>query len=83
MRFAQPWWLLALPVAWGAVLLIVRYGRRTVPARQHRWAVWLRLVVVSLLVASLAQPPLNLRFVDRILAAARYRLGGWKLGRDE
>lgn len=56
MRFAEPWWLLALPAAWLAVLLIVRFGRRTVPARQHRWAVWLRLVVVTLLVASLAQP---------------------------
>ncbi len=56
MRFAQPLWLLGLPVAWGVVLLIVRYGRRTVPQRQHRWAVALRLIVVTLLVTSLAQP---------------------------
>ncbi len=63
MRFTNLWWLLLLPVVWGAVVLISRLGNRTVPARQHRWAVAVRLVVVSLLVVALSGP-LLVRPVD-------------------
>jgi Mg-chelatase subunit ChlD len=52
----RPWWLLILPVGWALVLVVARRGRRTVPRRQHRWATWLRLSGVTLLVLALAHP---------------------------
>ncbi len=65
MRLTSPWWLIALPAAWAAVLLIVRHGRATVGRRQHRWAVAIRLTVVTLLGVSLAGP-LWVRPVDEV-----------------
>ena len=63
MRFTNLWWLLLLPFLWVAVMLISRRGTRTVPARQHGWAVAVRLVVVSLLGVALCGP-LLVRPVD-------------------
>ena len=56
MILLRPWWLLILPVGWALVLVVARRGRRTVPRRQHRWATWLRLSGVMLLVLALAHP---------------------------
>lgn len=56
MRLQQPWWLLALPPLAFLVVAVARSGRRAVPVAQHRVAVWLRLVGVTLLVLALAQP---------------------------
>jgi uncharacterized membrane protein len=58
MRFLQPSWLVALLPALAVVLVVARHGRRSVPMRQHRVAVGLRVVGVALLVVALAQPVL-------------------------
>lgn len=64
MTFTNPWWLLALVPALGLVWLIARRGGRTVPRRQHFWAVVIRLVAVTSLVLAAAQPILT-RAVDQ------------------
>ena len=64
MTFANPWWLAALVPALALVWFIARRGGRTVPRRQHRWAVTTRLVAVALLVLAAAQPILT-RSVDQ------------------
>jgi Mg-chelatase subunit ChlD len=64
MTFDYPWWLLALPLALAVVWLVARWGARTVPRRQHRVAVVIRLVGAGLLVLAAAQPVLGLS-VDR------------------
>lgn len=56
MRFDRPWVLAAIPVVVGIIWLIAARGRRTVPVRQHRWALVSRLVVVALLVVAAAGP---------------------------
>ena len=56
MRFLSPWWLLALIPALPVVVTVARFGRRTVPARQHKAAVTMRATGVVLLVLALAQP---------------------------
>ncbi|NND01265.1 MAG: VWA domain-containing protein [Acidimicrobiia bacterium] len=56
MTLQQPWWLLALPFALLVVYVVARQGRRVVPARQQRIAVWLRMIGVTLLVLALTQP---------------------------
>lgn len=56
MRFDRPWVLLAIPAAWLIIWMIARWGRRTVPRRQHRWALVARLVAVTLLVVAAAGP---------------------------
>lgn len=56
MRFDRPWVLLAIPAAWLVIWAVARWGRRTVPPRQHRWAVVARLVAVTLLVTAAAGP---------------------------
>ncbi len=56
MSLQQPWWLLALPIALVMVYLVARKGRRVVSARQLRFAVWLRMIGVTLLVLALTQP---------------------------
>ena len=63
MRFVNLWWLVLIPLVWAVVVLVSRLGTRTVPVRQHRWAVGVRLVVVSLLVLALSGP-LLVRPVD-------------------
>ncbi len=63
MRFEYWWmWLIAIPVV-ALVIWVARRGARTVPRRQHRLAVGLRIVGVVLLVAALAGPIL-LRPID-------------------
>jgi len=65
MRFEQPWWLVAvLPVA-GLAWVIARRGGRTVPRRQHRWALIVRLLALTLLVTAAAQPVLYRSVEDR------------------
>lgn len=59
MRVAQPWVLLAAPVALALVVAIARRGRATVPVRQHRWAVLFRALAVVLLVVAAAGPSLE------------------------
>lgn len=56
MTLQHPWWLLALPPALFIVWMVARRGRRVVPARQARYATWLRMVGVTLLVLALTQP---------------------------
>lgn len=56
MRFDRPWVLLAIPIAWAVMWAIARWGRRTVPRRQHRWAVLARLMAATLLVVAAAGP---------------------------
>lgn len=56
VTFANPWWLVALVPTLALVFLIARRGGRTVPRRQHRWAVITRAVAVSALVLAAAQP---------------------------
>ena len=56
MRFERPLVLVAIPVVVGIVWLIARRGRRTVPGRQHRWAVIARTTAVVLLVVAAAGP---------------------------
>ncbi|HKX76694.1 MAG TPA: VWA domain-containing protein [Acidimicrobiia bacterium] len=65
MRIEQPWWLLALVPVLGLALLIARKGGRTVPRRQHRLALMVRLVALALLVAAAAQPILYRTVEDR------------------
>ncbi len=56
MSLQHPWWLLALPPLLLVVFLVARSGRRAVPVAQHRVAVWLRMIGVTLLVVALTQP---------------------------
>lgn len=56
MRFDRPWLLLAIPGVILVVWAIARAGRRTVPVRQHRWAVVARMAAVTLLVVAAAGP---------------------------
>lgn len=63
MTLVHPWWLLALIPALGIVWAVARQGGRAVPRRQHRWAVFLRLLAVSALIVAAAQPILT-RAVD-------------------
>lgn len=56
MRFDRPWVLSLLPLVLGSLWWVARRGRRTVPERQHRWAVLARLVAAGLLVAAAAGP---------------------------
>lgn len=65
MRLVFPWALVVLPVAVGVVWVVARFGSRTVSRRQHRWAVILRVVAVSLLGLALAQPLLIRAVSDR------------------
>ena len=58
MRFDRPWILLLIPAALGLAWLIARSGRRTVPARQHRWALIVRSAVLVLVVTAAAGPHL-------------------------
>lgn len=58
MTFERPWlWLLLVPAV-GFVMWVARRGTRTVPRRQHRIAVAVRLIAVGLLVAALSAPGL-------------------------
>lgn len=59
MRFDRPWLLAAIPLVVGVVWLIARSGRRTVPVRQHRWAVAARMLAVVLMVVAAAGPSLE------------------------
>jgi uncharacterized membrane protein len=65
MILEAPLALLALPVVLLIVVAVARAGSRTVPRRQHRWAVVARVAGVSLLVLVLAQPLLVRRVDDR------------------
>lgn len=65
MRFEHPWWLLGLIPALGLAWLIARRGGRTVPRRQHRIAIWVRLTALALLVGAAAQPILTRQVEDR------------------
>ncbi|HUO46444.1 MAG TPA: VWA domain-containing protein [Acidimicrobiia bacterium] len=65
MRLDLPWWLLSLPMVLGLAWLIARRGGRTVPGRQHRWAVAVRLLALGLLVGAAAQPILYRSVDDR------------------
>ncbi|MDH3540238.1 MAG: VWA domain-containing protein, partial [Acidimicrobiia bacterium] len=65
MSLLAPWWLLALPPLLLLVVVVARSGRRVVPLRQQRVAVWLRMIGVSLLVLALAQPLLVRRSSER------------------
>lgn len=56
MRFDRSLVLMAIPVALALFWLIARRGRRTVPVRQHRWAVVARMVVIVLVLAAAAGP---------------------------
>ncbi len=56
MTLLAPWWLLVLPVAALAVIVVAVVGRRAVPVRQHRLATWARLAGLTALVLALAQP---------------------------
>ncbi|HEX9854679.1 MAG TPA: VWA domain-containing protein [Acidimicrobiia bacterium] len=56
MRLQQPWLLLVLIPALGAVVLVARHGRRSVPSRQNRVATFVRSAGVVLLVLALTQP---------------------------
>jgi len=56
MILQQPWWLLLLPPFLLLVVAVARAGRRVVPVTQQRWAVWLRMAGVALLVLALVQP---------------------------
>ena len=56
MSLQQPWWLLALPLVLPFLYAVAQKGRRVVPARQQRIAVWLRMVGITLLVLALTQP---------------------------
>lgn len=58
MRFDRPWILLLIPAALALAWLIARSGRRTVPARQHLWALIARLAVLVLVVTAAAGPHL-------------------------
>ena len=63
--FEDPIWLVALIPAIGMILLLVRVGRPAVPARQHRWAVWTRIGVITALLLAAAQPTLALEVSER------------------
>ncbi len=65
MRFENPWWLVVLIPALAGVVLVARAGRRTVPRRQHRVAVAVRVVAVTALIAAAAGPILQLPGDDR------------------
>ncbi len=56
MTLSSPLWLLLLPLGLAAVWLVARAGTRTVPRKQHRWALALRFLGVAALVLALAQP---------------------------
>jgi len=56
VNLLHPWWLFALAPLLAVIALVARSGRRAVPVAQHRIAVWLRMVGVTLLVLALAQP---------------------------
>ncbi len=56
MRLVEPWWLLAALPAVLVVLAVGRNGRRSVPARQNRVAIALRVAGVVVLVLALTQP---------------------------
>ncbi len=56
MSLLYPWWLAALPPLLVVVVLVARSGRRAVPVAQHRVAVGLRMLGVTLLVLALTQP---------------------------
>ncbi len=59
MRFDRPWALVAIPVVVTVVWLIAVRGKRTVPPRQHRWAVLARAIAATLLVVAAAGPHLE------------------------
>ena len=56
MRFDRPWVLVAIPLAVALVWFVATRGKRTVPSRQHRWAVAARSVAVVLLVVAASGP---------------------------
>lgn len=56
MRFDRPWLLTLVPVALGVLWLMAVKGRRTVPLRQHRWAVLARLLAAAMVVIAAAGP---------------------------
>ncbi len=64
MTFSRPWLLVVIPPVLALVGLVARYGQRTVPRRQHRWAVLARALAVVLLGLAASQPALSLA-VDR------------------
>ncbi len=61
----EPLWLLGLVPAIAIVLLLVRVGRPAVPARQHRWAVALRIAALAAVFLAAAQPTLALEVSER------------------
>ena len=65
MRFDSPWWLLAAVPVLGLAWLVARRGARTVPRRQHRVALWVRLAALALLMLGAAQPILTRAVDDR------------------
>ncbi len=64
MTFRHPWLLLVAIPLLAVVVAVVRYGSRTVPRKQHRLAVALRIVSVLALGLAIAQPML-VRGVDQ------------------
>ncbi|MGQ0848310.1 MAG: VWA domain-containing protein [Actinomycetota bacterium] len=65
MRFAHPWWLVAIPPVLGLTWLVARRGGRAVSRRQHRWALGIRLGGLLLLVTAAAQPIVTRSVDDR------------------
>jgi uncharacterized membrane protein len=65
MTFVRPWLLLAIVPLLALVWGIAVAGRPAVPRRQHRWALWTRVLATVLLVAALAAPLVSLGATDR------------------
>jgi uncharacterized membrane protein len=67
MRFELPWALVAVIPVIGIVWWVAMAGRRSVPRRQHRWAVVARILGAALLIVALAQPLAVTAVEDRIV----------------
>ncbi|MFP3915438.1 MAG: VWA domain-containing protein [Actinomycetota bacterium] len=59
MRFDRPWVLVAVVPVVAVVWAVARRGRRSVPPRQHRWAVIARVLASVLLVVAASGPHLE------------------------
>lgn len=56
MTFVRPWFLLLIPALVPVLVYVARNGRRSVPLRQHRIALGMRIVGVGVLALALAGP---------------------------